>query len=305
MEVLEQLLYKMLPLYGFILIGWAIRKKWTFNSRWISKTLLYFLIPYLIIEKLLRANLEEAAVVGSVIFILACLMNIPAYLIRNNIGKGYNTGMLQAGFSYYNIGWFGIPVVMALFGENGMPFIISAYVGNALYGDTIGYYMISQINASDKREAIKKVFKIPAVYACVAAILLNLFSVEAPELVEQIGEGISWLVSALGMLVIGVTLATVSFKNFDYKGFSKILGLRYLCGILILSVLIFIEHQFIQILDEDQSKLLFLIGTFPIAANLVVFASFLKAEEKSAALLVGISSLISLLLVPLACFILF
>lgn len=299
MEVLQELATRVLPLYIFIVIGWVARRKWNLGSKWISKTLLYVLIPLLIIENLLKADLEETAVAGAIIFILAFAMNVPAIFTKRVLAKDYNESLLKGAFSYYNIGWFGIPVVMALFGEQEMPLIISAYMGNVLYGDSIGFYMMSRTKDIPAKEAVKKVLRIPAVYACILAIVLNLFSIELPEAVEPVGTVISWTVSALGMLIIGVTLAGIDFKAIAYGTLSKILGVRYVSGALILILLVFMEHQFLNVLEDDQQKLMLLMATFPIAANLVVFASVLDTEQENAALLVGTSSLISLLLVPL------
>lgn len=305
MDVLQELATRVFPLYIFMLLGCAIQKKWDINSRWISKTLLYVLIPFLIIENLLKADLQETAVVGSMIFLLAFAMNIPALLIQRSFGKDYNGNLLKGAFSYYNIGWFGIPVVMALFGEEQMPLIISAYVGNALYGDTIGYYLMSRTTGISAAEAFAKVFKIPAIYACALAIGLNAASVDAPAFMESAAKVVSWVVSALGMLIIGLTLGKLQFSKIAYASFSKILATRYLAGALILGLLVVAEKQFIGVLEEQQSLLMLLMASFPIAANLVVFASFLKTEEENAAILVGLSAILSLVLTPLVSLLLF
>ncbi|MFD2598093.1 AEC family transporter [Sphingobacterium corticis] len=305
MDIIKELATRVLPLYGFILVGWFAHAKWNLQSKWISKALLYVLIPILIIENLLKADLAETAISGSMIFLLALAMNIPAIITQKKIATDYDGSLLKGAFSYYNIGWFGIPVVMALFGEEQMPLIISAYVGNALYGDTVGFYLMSRTKDVPTKTAIKKVFQIPAIYACAVAIGLNLASVEVPEAVEPVGHVVSWLVSALGMLIIGVTLGGIDFKKVAYKTFSKILGMRYVAGAIFLALLVFAESQWIGTLEEEQSMLMLLMASFPIAANLVVFASFLETEEENAALLVGISSIVSLILVPLVSILLF
>ncbi len=305
MEVLQELATKVLPLYLFMLLGWAVKRKWDMDSRWISKSLLYLLIPFLIIENLLKADLQETAVAGSIIFILALAMNLPAMLTKRLLGDDFDGNLLKGAFSYYNIGWFGIPVVMALFGEAQMPLIISAYVGNALYGDTIGFYLMSRTKGISVKEAVLNVFKIPAIYACALAIGLNVASVKMPDFVESIAQIVSWLVSALGMFIIGLTLGSIEFKKIAYKSFSKILGIRYLAGALFLAALVFAEQQFIGVLEKEQSLLILLMASFPIAANLVVFASFLETEEENAAVLVGVSAIVSLVLTPAVSLMLF
>ncbi|PQA58687.1 AEC family transporter [Siphonobacter curvatus] len=305
MEILQELLRKVLPLYGFIILGFFATRKWGLQSKWISKVMLYALIPLIIIENLLKADLAETAVIGAIVFILACLMNLPALLTTRFLAKDLNPNMLKSSFSYYNIGWFGIPVVMALFGDEQMPLIISAYVGNALYGDTVCYYLMSRTKDIPVKESVLNVFKIPAIYACVLAIILNVLEVEVPESMEVVGDVVSWVVSASGMLLIGITLEKIDFKEIPYATFAKILSVRYIAGAIILVALVFLEKGLIGRLDEDQSKLMLLLASFPIAANLVVFATNLDTEKENSALLVGLSSIASLVLVPAVCLVLF
>ncbi len=305
MDVLNELLTRVLPLYGFIVLGFLANRYWKLQSKWISKSLLYVLIPLLIVDNLLKAELSELTAAASIIFLLAAAMTVPALICHRFIAKDMDSSLLKGSFSYFNIGWFGIPVTLALFGEEQMPLIISAYVGNVLYGDTVGFYLMSRTKDLPVREAVKNVFKIPAIYACVLAVGLNLWGVEFPESLEPVSKGVSWLVSALGMLIIGVTLGKIDFSKISYGLFSKILGMRYLFGALLIAALVFAEQQFFGILEEDQSKLLLLVSAFPIAANLVVFASVLETEEENSALLVGASSLVSLFLVPAVCLLLF
>lgn len=305
MDLLQALATKVLPLYIFMLIGWGVNKKWGMDSRWISKSLLFLFIPFLIIENLLKADLQETAVIGSIIFILALAMNIPAIICKKIVHKDFDGNLLKGAFSYYNIGWFGIPIVMALFGEQQMPLIISAYVGNALYGDTIGFFLMSRTKGISAKEAALKVFKIPAIYACALAIGLNIANVELPKVMEEVANVVSWIVSSLGMFIIGLTLGSIDLKKVAYASLGKIMGLRYVAGALVLLLLVLFEKNLIAILDEEQRMLMILMASFPIAANLVVFASFLETEEEDAAVLVGASSIISLILTPALSLLLF
>ncbi|QNL49067.1 hypothetical protein H8S90_20300 [Olivibacter sp. SDN3] len=305
MDVIKQLSTHVLPLYGFIILGYAVNRWLGLKSKWIAKILLFGLIPLLIMDNLLKAELKELFVAIGIIFVFACLMNIPAYFTHRYMAKDFNVNLLQSSFSYYNIGWFGIPITLALFGDEQLPLIISAYVGNALYGDTIGYYLFSRTKKIPIKHAIYNVFKIPAIYACIIALTLNSFSFELPSSFEPVTKGIGWTVSSLGMLIVGIMLGGMAFNSVSLKSFGKLLIMRYLSGALALLLLIGLEHWIIQILDNQQQKLLLLIATFPVAANLIVFAAFLETEKESSALLVALSTLFSLFLTPVCCYILF
>ncbi len=305
MDVLNELLTSVLPLYAFIGAGYVASRWLGLKSKPVSWLLLYLLIPVVIFDNIVDADLTQFVVVAAIVFILCIFMSLPAWLTHRYLVKDFNKYLLSCSFSYFNIGWFGIPVVMALFGEEKMALIISAYMGNVLYGDTIGYYLISRSKDLPVKESVKNVLKIPAIYACVAAIIANLLGFEMPESLLPVMEGTSWVLSALGMVMIGIGLTKVNLKEADYKKFGKLLSVRYVVAAAFMGALVLGESGLIGQLEPDDQKLLLLIPVFPIAANLVVFASFLETEIENASMVVSLSSIISLLLVPIACVLLF
>jgi malate permease and related proteins len=305
MNVLSKLLSSVLPLYAFIGAGYVASRFFDLKSKAVSRILLFFLIPVVIFYNLAKAEISQLLIVAALVFTLGLLMNLPALLTQRFLAKDFDRPLLLCGFSYFNIGWFGIPIVLALFGEKQMPLIISAYMGNVFYGDTIGYYLISRSKDLPIKESVKNVVKIPAIYACVAAIVANLLGLKMPESVSGIMDIVSWILSALGMVIIGIGLSDVDFKKADYSTFGKILSVRYLSAAATMGLLVWLELTIRGQLKADEQKLLLLIPAFPIAANLVVFASFLETEVENASLLVSLSSLISLLIVPILCVLLF
>jgi len=78
-----------------------------------------------------------------------------------------------------------------------------------------------------------------------------------------------------------------------------VLGVRAISAVIITAALMALEYWLIDGLDKEQRQVMALIPLFPIAANLAVFSSFLKSQEKEAALLIVFSMVLSLILVPL------
>lgn len=305
MDVLSKLLSSVLPLYAFIGAGYAASRFFGLKSKPVSKILLYVLIPLVIFDNIAQAELSQLLVVSLMVFALGVLMNLPAWLVSKYLVKDFNRYLLLCSYAYFNIGWFGIPVVLALFGEQQMPLIISAYMGNVLYGDTIGYYLVSRSKDLPVKESVKNVLKIPAIYACAAAIAANLLGFQLPESLAPVMKGVSWILSALGMVIIGIGLTSVKFPEINYRMFGKLLGVRYLSAAALMGLLVWLETLLVGQLKPDEQKLLLLIPAFPIAANLVVFASFLETETENTSVIVSLSSLISLILVPVVCVLLF
>ncbi|RDV16028.1 hypothetical protein DXT99_06570 [Pontibacter diazotrophicus] len=305
MDILNKLVSNVLPLYAFIGVGYIASRWLGLKSKFVSVVLLYGLIPLVIFDNLVEADLMQFVVVAAIVFLMCLLMSIPGWLTHKYLVKDFNKYLLSCGFSYFNIGWFGIPVVLAIFGEERLPLIISAYMGNVFYGNTIGYFLVSRSKELPVKESVKNVFMIPAIYACVAAIIANIAGFEMPESLSPVMEGASWVLSALGMVMIGIGLSKVNLKETDYRKFGKIIGVRYLAAGVIMGLLVLGEAGVIGQLEAEEQMLLLMLPAFPIAANLVVFASFLETEEKEASLLVSLTSIISLIVVPIASLLLF
>ena len=298
METFKSLYLSLLPYLCCIPVGYFISKYNWIPKSWIHKPLLFLLLPILVIDHVLAAGFSNLVILAVISFLLAFLMIFPAILVDKWIDKSGNINILKSGFSYFNVAFFGIPTVKSLFGDEAVTTLICIYVGTALYGNIIGYIQVAKSKFSTK-QALIEVLKVPFIYIIVLALILKGFKVETPETIKPIISVMGTIVSVLGMIIIGMNLTNIKFKSLDWKYYAKILGVRAISAILITAALMGLEFWLIDGLEKQQRQVLALVALFPIAANLAVFASFLKSQEKQAALLIVFSMIISLVLVPL------
>jgi len=292
-------LTQVVPLFGVILLAWAGGKWMPAAPKLISGVLVYALIPLLVIDKVLRAEPAELMVIPPMMFAVAALMALPARWLTRRIGDAFDPQLLSASFSFFNVAFFGMPVASALFGEAAVSTIICAFVGTALYGDTIGYYLVARTKEG-KAKAASKALRIPLFYAFVLAVVLKVSGVQPPEAVRAPADIVSTLVSILGMAVIGFNLAKVKSGETDGAVLARILVVRQVSAIVLVAVALAIEAAFVGILGGRERILVGLIALFPIAANVSLFASLLGTREKEAATLVAVSSVLALVLVTAA-----
>lgn len=286
---------------AFIPAGYLISKKFDFNSDYISKPLINVLLPLLVFTNMLDAEASKLIVLPILTFLLALGMNFAAKLAQNKLASETDPLLLRSSFSFFNIAFFGIPTVTALFGEDKVSVLICIYLGSALYGDTIGYYQVAKTKYPAKK-AFKEMLSIPFLYVFVAGIIGKIAGLETPEFVKPALGVVSFAVSAAGMMIVGFQLASVDFKNIKIPYFSKLLGFRTLAAIIILGVIAFAASFIAKDLEEEDYKMLALVPLFPIAANVTVFAAFLKADEEQSSILVFLSMLLSVVLVSAATF---
>tara|TARA_B100000953_G_scaffold279227_1_gene255205 strand:- start:991 stop:1905 length:915 start_codon:yes stop_codon:yes gene_type:complete len=298
MDTFKSLYLSLLPYLCCIPIGYLISKRDWIPKSWIHKPLLFILLPILVIDHVLNAGFSNLVILAVISFLLAFLMIFPAILVNRSIDDSGDINILKSGFSYFNVAFFGIPTVKSLFGEDAVTTLICIYVGTALYGNIIGYIQVAKSKYSTKK-AIIEVLKVPFIYIIILALILKAFKVETPEAVKPIVSVLGTIVSVMGMLIIGMNLTNIRFKSLNWGYYGKVLGVRAISAVIITAALMALEYWLIDGLDKEQRQVMALIPLFPIAANLAVFSSFLKSQEKEAALLIVFSMVLSLILVPL------
>src|SRR5690554_4469554 len=240
MDVFLDLYKSLFPYLLFIPLGyWVSKKKWVPKS-WITNPLIYVFMPVLVINHVLEAEAVKLTILSIMSFLLAAAMIGPARLAYKKFSKADEPFLLESSFSFFNVAFFGIPIVTALFGEEGVTTLICIYVGTALYGNTIGYYQVAKSKYSTK-EAISKIFKIPFLYVFLLALVLKFFQVEVPDAVTPVVDVTSVIVSAGGMMMVGMNIIKVDFKGLNAKYFIKILSLRLIGAIVIMGLLIGLE----------------------------------------------------------------
>ncbi len=299
MKILFKLYAELLPILALIPAGYFIKRKFNIKPEYVSTPLIKFLLPVLVFFNMLDAEAEKLYILPLFTLILAVSMAQVAKLAQKRLAADFDPLLLSASFSFFNIAFFGIPTVSALFGENKVSTLICIYLGSALYGDTIGYFQVAKTKF-DSREAFKQVIKIPFLYVFVAGLAAKSAGMQTPDAIEGVLKFVSLTVSCAGMLIVGFQLAGVAMNEIKIPYYLKLIGVRTVAAMLIIGILIFAEYRLFNSLEDDDYKMLFLVSVFPVATNVTVFASFLDAEQQKPALIVVISALVSLFLVSVA-----
>ena len=298
MSTLGTIAAALLPLYGVILLGWAFGARMPWAAKLFSTVLVFGLIPLLVIDKVLDAEPRQLMVIPPLMFMVAALMSIPAHRLAQRLGKDFDPKLLSASFSFFNVAFFGVPVSQALFGEVGASTVICAYIGSALYGDTIGYFLIARTKEG-ARKAATKALRVPIVYVVIGAIIAKLAGVTMPEAAKPVLSIAGTLVSVLGMAVIGLNLAETGRDDWRPKLMTRILAVRQASGLILLGTALALEAALVGILTPRDRVIVGLVALFPIASNVTLFATLLDTNRKAAAVLVALSSVVSLVLVLL------
>lgn len=126
--------------------------------------------------------------------------------------KGGDKGMYRLVTSFSNLGFMGVPVIAAVYGENAIFF---ASLGNIPFNIllyTVGVMFLQ--HGSDKKEKLnlKSMINVPII-ATVIATVIFVFEIPMPLIVEDVTGMLSDACIPLSMMCIGLSLGNVSIKD--------------------------------------------------------------------------------------------
>ena len=284
------LVCKLAPAYVYVLAGFLAKRFSPIKERFVANCLFFVFIPITVFKGALASDAGHFMTLTLLALVTSCILAALGYCFRNQFSERLTAGMVSCLFSYLNIGWFGIPIVQAVYGAEGAAIMTAFYVGGMLFGNTIGYSLATADGAS-LTNGVRKLMKIPSIYAVGFGLCLRLSFVDsAHSILESAGPLLklgSMLTSICGMGLVGMSIAHTRFRSVPWALLSKLLGLRFIC-ILVLTFGLQRLLLAIHLLTSLDAKIYLLFAALPIAANILVFSAK-DAQAKTEYELVGIA----------------
>jgi malate permease and related proteins len=293
------LIAKLAPAYGYVIFGYVAKRFGGIPEQRVAKVLFFVLIPLVVFKGALFSSTDRFAILAVLSFLCSIGMAGIGHRMRSRFADVTPGGVLMCLFAYFNIGWFGIPVVYAIWGNAAALVMTALYVGGMLFGNTVGYALIAS-DAGGARGAVTKLSRVPALYAVVLALLLR--QLGCAELLADSGvvSGLldlaTLFTSILGMALVGMSVVTVDIQRVAWGRLAALLVTRILAAaVLVGSLSVILEA--LGVLSPLEAKILRLLPCLPIAANMLVFV----AKDRGDVRLVGVALLTSTVL---SCFLL-
>jgi len=205
-------------IYLFIIIGFWAKK--TFKEVE-GKTLVilstYFLQPFLTLWGIMLIPLNYDLIISPISYLIAVFFAFIFTFLFSLILKDKKERIIASLTPLIgNTGNLGIPLSYALFGEIGASIATIINLANIFFIYSFGIFFFAKGEYSFKG-AFKKIIKIPVIWFGILALTLNIlgvkFSAEAMKIL-QMGAFASIVVQ---LLIFGVYLADVKFKEVNFK----------------------------------------------------------------------------------------
>ena len=305
---------KMLVLLTMMLVGYFSYKRDILNKdacTRLSKFVVAIVNPLLIIDgvigketvsdpSLLWQNLMMVSIYFAVLFAIGFPV---AMLLRPNKSEA---SLYRLMLLFSNVGFMGIPVITGLYGSGCVLYIAFYILGYNLLLYTYGMHLVSKsvthgssqesTNTSDapKESPLKKIIN-PGVIACLVAILLFALQLPVPAPVAQLVNGLGQTAVPLSMILIGASMAQQDFKALlTDKRIYAFLGIR----LLLLPILFALVLQHFA-LDRQVAGIVGLMMAMPVGSIVVLLATDKGADEKLCMKGCVLSTLLSVITIPI------
>ncbi len=302
MQVFLTLVAKLIPLYALIALGvFAVRVLKTEKDT-IGKLLIYTITPVVVFYGTIKAELTLATLSLPLLFyIVCCIIGFIFWKATRKVwGENDNThNILGFAAGNTNSGYFCLPVALMLFGNEALSPAILASLGFILYENTLGFYMVARSQHSVK-DSLKKLARLPALYAFFFGVLLNFSGFELPSTIAVFFETFKGAYSLLGMMIIGMGLAHVTIQAVDKKFISLAFTSKFLVWPAVILSVIFLDKTYLHLYSDLIHKIMVLMSVAPLAANTVTFATLFNVQPAKTAVVVFLSTMLALVVIPLA-----
>jgi predicted permease len=292
------LFYKLLPLYVTVLLGWIAGRYLEVSGRHIAGMMLYIITPSVIFAGVMAAPLSPSVILLPVLtFGLCSVLGIAHLAVAKRMVEDESANLMPLAVGTGNTGYFGIPVALLLFGQEGLALYIVCMLGTTLFETSVGFYLAARGRYSIS-DSLKRVARLPSVYAFLLGVTLNLSGFTIPDVFVPLFDNLRGAYSILGMMIIGMGI--LSFRGL--AGNLRFTGLaffgKFVSWPLIALGLWWLDANVFGLYPTAVHQAIFLISITPIAANTVVIATLLDNSPKQAAGTTLLSTLFALLFIP-------
>jgi len=213
-------------------------------------------------------------------------------------------GIFCAMFTFSNTIFIGLPVNIALFGEVSILFVLLYYLANSLLFWTIGVYNIKKSNSKsmDKTfniDTFRKVFS-PPLIGFLVGVLFVMTNISLPVFINDTLRYLGALTTPLSMIFIGINISSIDIRRFKFSldGLLVILGRFLFTPLIVFSFVTFFNFSYLL-------KTVFVLeSSMPVIAQAAIVSKAYGNESDYASMLVSLTTILSLLFIPVYTFIL-
>lgn len=307
LEIILNSLQSALSIVVIIAVGYYLTRRGMFDegvSKLFTSMVVNVSLPAMMVSNMLtvfdRDKLYNAG--NGLLIPLASMLScyVIAILVAKLIKvRPERIGVFQAMFFASNTIFMGMPVNLALFGEESTPYVLFYYAVNTTLFWTIGIYSISK----DKRDnsdrilsfnTVKRIFS-PPLMGFTAGILLVMLGIKLPAFMMDSFRYIGSLTTPLSLLFIGITFSTINLGDIRIDRDMAAL----IIGRFVLSPLIVYALARVIPIPTLMLKVFIIQSAMPVITQSSIIAKAYGVDYKYATVMVTVTTALSVVFIPI------
>ncbi|SET01004.1 AEC family transporter [Thorsellia anophelis] len=251
-----------------------------------STLLTRFVIPIVIIYNISASDPDFFLIIIASFVIMALMLQLAKRLSSDPVE--------ELCFCYLNIGWLALPLSSAIFGNEAASVMLAFYVGSSLQAN------LASINLFSPKTQLKtrliRLLKAPHIWALLIGVVLIPFKGSFLELVTPIYIMMKFLMSAIGMMILGAWLIKTRLSINDFKRSAYFMLIRMGVLAVLITFFVMLANYFSLTLVTNNLPVLYLLCFLPPAAYVVVLETQFLKTGKSAKIIAS-STLLSFIFI--------
>ena len=287
-------------LFILILVGYIATKKNLIDSsltKKLSKLIMNIFLPCMIINSM---QLEYSPTVLKKVLLLI-LISLFIYaisfliaIIFKAISKSKtDIGVYQFAILFSNVGFMGYPIVEAILGKDAIFYAAIFNIPFNLLIMTLGVFVISKEN-NNYSFSFKSLIN-PVIISIFIGLSLFILNIKLPYIINRPIELLGNITTPLSMIVIGSMLCLSSISECVR---NKKLYIVSFIRLILMPILIYFILKGI-VYDKLLFSIPIVIVSMPVASNTAILSSEYNANDKLASQLVFMSTLFSIVTIPI------
>ena len=298
-----------IPIIAIIVLGYILQVRGWFGDDFgpnLSRLIMNVALPasifvsvmkYLTLDKLI--SLSGGLLYTFVAFILGYIVAyIAVMLFKSRPGR---RGTMINTFVNANTIFIGLPLNVALFGDQALPYFLIYYITNTISTWTLGVYLMTSDSKSGQSKETtkfdwKKLLPAPLVGFLVALLFLIL-RISIPDFATNTLTYVGNIVTPLSLIYIGIVLAKAGLNTiaFDKDTIVTLVGRFILAPLIMLLVLKFFAPNMVT----AEFKTFMIQSATPALAVLPILANQGKGDVEFSTNVVTLSTVLFIVVIPI------
>lgn len=221
-------------------------------------------------------------------------------LVAKLIGvEARRRGVFSCMFFMSNSIFIGLPINLALFGEQSVAYVLLYYVANTTLFWTLGIYLISRDGSGETPDILSlqtlKNIMSPPLVGFIIGVILVLTESKLPMFIADTCKYLGNCTTALSMLFIGISIHSVKLSDINVS--TDVAAL--VIGRFMISPLIVFLLALLMPLPLLMEKVFIVQAAMPIVASAAIIAKAYGADYRYAAVMTTLTTVIAMVMIPI------